>query len=249
MLDVAGYTADHSDADAGVGRCVSAGVPGRRPLEAVAWERRGAGDRRGPRGRRSAVNGVAAMAVSSAVVHLAVKPLGGRRRPDRVRHQVPMARQVSMPTSTSFPSGHAASAAAFATGVATAFPEAGIPLSAAAALVAYSRVHTGVHYPVDVIAGTVVGTTVAQLVVALLDRGRKRRTVAVAGRTAELVIAPEISVERSRCATDGDRPNRCESRCCSSTRGRVAARRRALSSPSRRESEGSRSSSSTPMPT
>jgi membrane-associated phospholipid phosphatase len=132
----------------------------------------------GRRGRRSAVNGVAAMAVSSAVVHLAVKPLGGRRRPDRARHHVPTARQVSMPTSTSFPSGHAASAAAFATGVATALPEAGAPLSAAAALVAYSRVHTGVHYPGDVIAGTVIGTTVAQLVAALLDRGRKRRTVA-----------------------------------------------------------------------
>ena len=132
----------------------------------------------GPRGRRSAVNGVAAMAVTSAVVHLALKPLGDRRRPDRARHQVPMARQVSMPTSTSFPSGHAASAAAFATGVASAFPEAGIPLSAAAALVAYSRVHTGVHYPVDVIAGSVTGTTVAQLVVAVLDRGRNRRTVA-----------------------------------------------------------------------
>jgi undecaprenyl-diphosphatase len=135
----------------------------------------------GTRGRRSAVNGVAAMAVTSAVVHLALKPLGGRRRPDRTRYQVPLARQVSMPISTSFPSGHAASAAAFATGVASAFPEAGIPLGAAAALVAYSRVHTGVHYPGDVIVGSVTGTTLAQLVVAVLDRGRKRRTVAPLG--------------------------------------------------------------------
>lgn len=132
----------------------------------------------GPRGRRSAVNGVAAMAVSSAVVHLALKPLGGRRRPDRTRYQVPMTRQVAMPTSTSFPSGHAASAAAFATGVASAFPEVGIPLSAAAALVAYPRVHTGVHCPVDVIAGSVSGTTLSPLVVAVLDRRRNRRTVA-----------------------------------------------------------------------
>jgi undecaprenyl-diphosphatase len=137
----------------------------------------------GRRGRRSAMNGVAAMSVSSAVIHLALKPLSGRRRPDRKRHQVPVARHVSMPASTSFPSGHAASAAAFATGVASAFPEAGIPLSAAAALVAYSRVHTGVHYPVDVIAGSVTGATLAQFVVALLDRGRKRRTVTrLAGR-------------------------------------------------------------------
>ena len=132
----------------------------------------------GRRGRRSAVNGVAAMAVSSTVVNAALKPLGDRRRPDRALHQVPMARHVSMPASTSFPSGHAAAAAAFATGVATATPETGLPLSAAAALVAYSRVHTGVHYPVDVIAGTVAGTALAQVVVALLDRGRKRRTVA-----------------------------------------------------------------------
>jgi undecaprenyl-diphosphatase len=131
----------------------------------------------GRRGRRSAVNGVAAMAVSSALVHLVLKPLGDRHRPDRVAHQVPVARHVSMPASTSFPSGHAASAAAFATGVASAFPEAGIPLSAAAALVAYSRVHTGVHYPVDVIAGSVTGTAVAQLVVALVDLDRKRRAV------------------------------------------------------------------------
>lgn len=132
----------------------------------------------GTRGRRSAVNGLAAMAVSSAVVHGVLKPLGDRRRPDRDRHHVPIGRHVPMPISTSFPSGHAASAAAFSTGVASAFPETGAPLSAAAALVAYSRVHTGVHYPVDVVAGAVTGTAVAQLVVTLIDHRRKRRTVA-----------------------------------------------------------------------
>ncbi|MGI8807220.1 MAG: phosphatase PAP2 family protein [Acidimicrobiales bacterium] len=132
----------------------------------------------GSRGRRSAVNGLAATAVTSAVVNFALKPLADRCRPDRALHRVPTARHVSMPTSTSFPSGHAASAAAFAAGVARAFPETAIPLSTAAALVAYSRVHTGVHYPADVIAGTLTGTTLAQLVVPLLDQGRKRRTVA-----------------------------------------------------------------------
>ena len=76
-----------------------------------------------------------------------------RRRPKRASHRVPVTRHVTMPRTTSFPSGHAASASAFATGMATAWPEVGLPVSAAATLVAYSRVHTGVHYPVDVIAG------------------------------------------------------------------------------------------------
>ena len=64
----------------------------------------------GPRGRRAAVNGVASMAASSAVVNLALKSLWSRHRPDRTRHQSPLARHVPMPTSTSFPSGHAATA-------------------------------------------------------------------------------------------------------------------------------------------
>ena len=110
--------------------------------------------------------------LTSAIVNVVLKPLGGRRRPDRDTHQVPVARQVAMPRSTSFPSGHSASAFAFATGVATAAPAAGIPLSALAALVAYSRVHTGVHYPLDAIAGSVSGVALASRAVAALERRR-----------------------------------------------------------------------------
>jgi membrane-associated phospholipid phosphatase len=36
-------------------------------------------------------------------------------------------------------------------------------------------VHTGVHYPVDVIAGAVMGETLAQLTVAALECRRGRR--------------------------------------------------------------------------
>ena len=126
----------------------------------------------GPRGRRAAVDGVASVALTSAVVNLVLKPLGARRRPDRELHDVPAARQIAMPRSTSFPSGHAASAFAFATGVAAELPAAGIPLSAAAAVVAYSRVHTGVPYPADVIAGSVAGGSIAPLGVALIRRWR-----------------------------------------------------------------------------
>jgi undecaprenyl-diphosphatase len=128
----------------------------------------------GADGRRAAVDGLSSVAVTSAVVNAVLKPLSARRRPDREGLAVPVARQVAMPRSTSFPSGHAASASAFASGVAIAMPEAGIVLTGVAAVVAYSRVHTGVHYPGDVVAGTVAGASLSPLVVAALGRGRRR---------------------------------------------------------------------------
>jgi len=129
----------------------------------------------GRQGRRAAANGLASVAVAASVINLAVKPLGHRRRPDRAASQVPLARQVRMPSSTSFPSGHSAAAFAFAAGVGHVLPPAAIPLHALAALVAYSRVHTGVHYPGDVVAGALMGTTLAQITTHALDRFTARR--------------------------------------------------------------------------
>jgi membrane-associated phospholipid phosphatase len=129
----------------------------------------------GRRGRRSAAMGLASLGAASSLVNLAIKPLGRRRRPDRVTERVPIARHVRMPASTSFPSGHSAAAFAFATGVGHSFPPAAVPLRALAALVAYSRVHTGVHYPGDVVAGALLGTAVAQLTTHALDRVPTRR--------------------------------------------------------------------------
>ena len=127
----------------------------------------------GDDGRRAAVNGLASVALTSAVVNAMLKPLGARRRPDRIRFKVPLGRRVKMPQSRSFPSGHAASAFAFAGGVATVLPQARIPLTGLAALVAYSRVHTGVHYPGDVVAGSLLGGAVAQLTAHALDPRRR----------------------------------------------------------------------------
>jgi undecaprenyl-diphosphatase len=128
----------------------------------------------GPRGRRAAADGLVATAATAAVVNAVLKPGSARRRPDRLTNAVPVARHVRMPRSRSFPSGHAASAFAFATGVAGTSPAAGVPLAALAALVAYSRVHTGVHYPLDVVAGAVTGMALAPLAVAVADRRRDR---------------------------------------------------------------------------
>jgi undecaprenyl-diphosphatase len=54
------------------------------------------------------------------------------------------------------------SATATASGVAGTWPAPGVPLTAVAALVAYSRVHTGVHFPADVVAGALIGTVCSQ---------------------------------------------------------------------------------------
>ncbi|WP_051640308.1 phosphatase PAP2 family protein [Cellulomonas sp. URHE0023] len=122
----------------------------------------------GRRGRNAALAGAAAIAATSFVVNQPMKRAGARLRPDRHALQVPTPRWVPMPTSTSFPSGHSASAAAFAAAVGHVMPELRLPLRVAAATVALSRVYTGVHYPGDVVVGVatgfVVGRTAARLV-------------------------------------------------------------------------------------
>ena len=130
----------------------------------------------GSTGRRAVARGLASLGVSATVVNAAVKPLARRRRPDRLAREVPLARHVRMPSSRSFPSGHSAGAFAFATGVGHVSPAAAVPLRGLAALVAYSRVHTGVPYPGGVLAGAVIGTALAQLTTCAGDRRRPART-------------------------------------------------------------------------
>jgi undecaprenyl-diphosphatase len=118
----------------------------------------------GPQGRRAAARGMASVALTSAVVNLGLKPLHRRRRPDNAPVTETPGRSVPMPRSASFPSGHSASAFAFATAVGSEIPALALPLRALAATVAYSRVHGGAHYPADVIAGSLIGGAAATFV-------------------------------------------------------------------------------------
>jgi membrane-associated phospholipid phosphatase len=124
----------------------------------------------GSRGRRAALTGLAAIGATSLVVNQPMKMAGARRRPDREVGGVPQQRWVRMPSSTSFPSGHSASAAAFAVAVGDVLPALRLPLRAAAAVVAFSRVYAGVHYPGDVLVGATVGSLIGRLT----SRGARR---------------------------------------------------------------------------
>jgi membrane-associated phospholipid phosphatase len=114
----------------------------------------------GGRWRRAAIRGVAAQGLSSLVTNTVLKQQFGRVRPDiaNFRSDRKLRRELG---TLSFPSGHSSSAGAFVTGVALEAPAAGLALAPLALGVGYSRVHVGVHYPGDVLAGLAIGTGVA----------------------------------------------------------------------------------------
>ncbi|MET7366334.1 phosphatase PAP2 family protein [Streptomyces sp. NPDC005566] len=112
------------------------------------------------RSRRAALRGIASLAVASAAINTVGKGAVRRERP--ILDLVPVIRQLKrQPFTTSFPSGHAASAAAFATGVALESKGWGAVVAPVAVAVAASRVYTGVHYPSDVVAGAALGVGAA----------------------------------------------------------------------------------------
>jgi membrane-associated phospholipid phosphatase len=150
----------------------------------------------GPPGRRAALTGLAAVGATSLVVNQPMKLIGERHRPNRDALGVPQQRWVTMPSSTSFPSGHSASAAAFAVSVGDLLPALKLPLRGAASIVAFSRVYTGVHYPSDVLVGATVGALLGRVAATV-----ERRTRAAPARRPQ----PESPLPENRCDRGNDR--------------------------------------------
>ncbi|MFZ3497689.1 bifunctional phosphatase PAP2/diacylglycerol kinase family protein [Streptomyces sp. 5.8] len=139
--------------------------------------------------RKAAVRGAASLALASATINTVGK--WSVRRPRPVLDGVPAARQLTtQPRTTSFPSGHAASAFAFTAGVALESPLWGAVLAPVAASVAFSRVYTGVHYPSDVAAGAALGVA-AGFVVRRLTRDAEVARI-VPGDERAAVGAPAL---------------------------------------------------------
>ena len=80
---------------------------------------------------------------------------------------------VHLPTTFSFPSGHATVSFACATTLALAVPRLTWPLFALATLISFSRVYVGVHYPFDVLAGAALGVAIA-IALRMLAAGLRR---------------------------------------------------------------------------
>jgi undecaprenyl-diphosphatase len=100
--------------------------------------------------------------LAALIADAVIKPLFGRNRP-YVDH--PEYRQLlAPPSSSSFPSSHASTAAAGALSLARLYPATAVPATALALLIGTSRVALGVHFPSDVLAGFAIGYLCARFV-------------------------------------------------------------------------------------
>jgi undecaprenyl-diphosphatase len=114
---------------------------------------------------------VAAASLVTSLVTTAIKYPVGRERPASVvLDPEPL---MEVPTTSSFPSGHAMSSFACAYVLARLAPRLAVPSFVLAALIAFSRVYVGVHYPLDIAAGAVLGVAVATALLMLLRALRR----------------------------------------------------------------------------
>jgi membrane-associated phospholipid phosphatase len=117
------------------------------------------------RDRRGRWLAAAAVVPLTLSINYAVKRAVRRRRPD-LPGLPPFGR---VPVTLSFPSAHAAMSFAGAEAIGALVPRGRVPLRVAAALMALTRPYLGVHYPSDVLAGSLLGIAVGRVAGSILS--------------------------------------------------------------------------------
>ena len=109
-----------------------------------------------------------AMLINLLVSNLLLKNLVARTRPyDAVLGLESIIGRIS---EYSFPSGHASHSFAAAVVIFMLMPKKiGIPSLILATLISFSRIYIGVHYPTDIIAGALIGSIIA-IIIVTIDR-------------------------------------------------------------------------------
>ena len=116
---------------------------------------------------------ILALLLTYSMVDLVLKPSFGRARPSLAHADV--LNHTVVPSTASFPSGHAASAAAGAFALSRVWPRASSGLWGFALLISCSRVYLGMHYPADIFVGLIVGYGCAYFVTGGVVYGPLRR--------------------------------------------------------------------------
>ena len=125
----------------------------------------------GNKGRIAALLIIPVIFLSDQLSASVLKPFFHRTRPCVALENVHML--IGLKKSLSFPSAHAANSAAAATLFSFYFPNVKIALIVFAALVGISRVYVGVHYPLDVVCGALLGVFCAFFVIIVYEYARK----------------------------------------------------------------------------
>lgn len=95
--------------------------------------------------------------IADKINHYLIKAYFARPRPSGILLK------ISAQSSFSFPSGHAVNAFCLATMLSLFYPRKKIIFFLLATLTAFSRIYNGVHYPGDVLAGALVGSSLAYI--------------------------------------------------------------------------------------
>jgi undecaprenyl-diphosphatase len=116
---------------------------------------------------------VAATSITTSLLNALFKYAVQRDRPPTViLDPKPL---MEVPTTSSFPSGHTSTSFACAYVISRLAPRLTIPVFVLAALIGFSRVYVGVHYPLDVVAGAIFGLIVARALLMLLTALQRSR--------------------------------------------------------------------------